>query len=158
MMHLLHKFATEAQRVREYRDSKDLSYNEAIQNWAHSVILEISLTDPMTAIRIKIALHLVCGPSDFWKCPVVIYGPQGCGKTEAGLLLRAVFDKSHIADNFDPSRHESRLDGNTIALITADTGPDYAIPFGQAMGIARIFKPDEYAAHIAKFQPTEVPA
>lgn len=46
---------------------------------------------------------------------VVIYGPQGCGKTTHALALAAYFGKTRIVDDWEPGY---RVQDDTLALTS----------------------------------------
>jgi hypothetical protein len=60
---------------------------------------------------------------------LVIYGPQGCGKTRNALRLAAHFGLSHIIDEWQPG---DLLPPDTLALTSAESVPG-GIAFPAAM-------------------------
>lgn len=44
---------------------------------------------------------------------IIVYGPQGCGKTTHAAALAAHYGKSRIVDDWEQG---GRLDGDTLAL------------------------------------------
>lgn len=64
---------------------------------------------------------------------VVVYGPQGCGKTRNAERLRKHFGKRSVIDDWTPG---DPLPDDCLAL-TNHPGAANAIAFDTAMGAAR---------------------
>ena len=61
--------------------------------------------------------------------PLIIYGPQGCGKTIHAEALAAFFGKTNVVDNFndtDKSGKYPKLTANDIAFTNSIP---YQLPF-----------------------------
>ncbi len=64
---------------------------------------------------------------------IVIYGPNGCGKSRYAVALAKHFGKTRIVDDWTPG---SRLDDDTLALTNVPH--QGAVPFLKAVSEARI--------------------
>jgi hypothetical protein len=76
---------------------------------------------------------------------LVIYGPQGCGKTRNALRLAAHFGLSHIIDEWQPG---DLLPPDTLALTNAESVPG-GIAFPAAM--AELDMPSDEAKRRSAF-------
>jgi predicted PilT family ATPase len=68
---------------------------------------------------------------------VVIYGPQGCGKSSNAEALAAFFKKAKVVDDWEPGS-AIKLPDNVLALTS--TPCDGAIKFADAMTTAGLNK------------------
>ena len=119
--------------------------------------------DPLDPARLAIEIGIGCVlPTTFRFFPVIIYGPKECGKTRNATRFANLFAKPRIIDNFDPGKLDpldpwaGGLNSSTLALVTANTGPRFAIKFSEAMALLEILQPLHKGEFVkpGKFTPT----
>lgn len=66
---------------------------------------------------------------------VVIYGPEGCGKSRNAAALARHYGKSVIVDDWQPHAG-NRVPANALVLTNASPAPHGAIEFSAAMRAA----------------------
>lgn len=54
---------------------------------------------------------------------IVIYGPQGCGKTISANLLANHYGANKIADGFMPSRSQKGISDDDVILVLLNERP-----------------------------------